>query len=169
MNYLFNSPRLFFKELNVADASWFKELNDDPEVLKHTGDSAFNSIKAAALFLETYSHYKEHGFGRWSVYLKESKEPIGWCGLKYNEEQQIDIGFRFFKKFWNLGYATESCIACLGYGFQDLHILEIVGRTFKNNLAAQRVLEKSGLKFWKKASAQGIENAFYYKKSNPFI
>lgn len=169
MNVLFESPRLLFKELNSKDALWFKELNDDPEVLQYTGDQPFATIQMAASFLSAYDEYEKHGFGRWSVWLKESNEPIGWCGLKYNEEEQIDLGFRFFKKYWNKGYATEAAIAAVQYGFEDLHIIHVVGRTSELNKGGQRVLEKSGFKFWKNDRAHGIENARYYRKSNPFL
>lgn len=169
MKILFESPRLLFRELNSNDASWFKELNDDPEVVKHTGDVSFTSIEEARQFLVNYNHYKEYGFGRWAVLLKNSGVPIGWCGLKWNEQEQIDLGFRIFQEQWNKGYATEAAIASLNFGFEELHIIQVIGRTSKYNFAGQKVLEKAGFDFWKQAPAHGIDHAFYYIKQNPFL
>ncbi len=39
---------------------------------------------------------------------KHSDSFIGWCGLKLNEQNLVDLGFRFFRREWNKGYATEA-------------------------------------------------------------
>src|SRR5690606_7313539 len=84
----------------------------------------------------------------WAVINKETGEFLGWCGLKL-DGNETDIGFRFFEKFWNKGYATESAKACLDYGFNDLRLNEIIGRAMKENTASIKVLEKIGLKYEK--------------------
>ncbi len=93
------------------------ELNTNLEVIKYTGDTSFESIQQAKLFLKNFTDYKRNGYGRWAVIFKESGEFIGWCGLKLNEENFTDIGFRFLKREWNNGFATESSEAVLAYGF----------------------------------------------------
>ena len=139
------------------------DLNMDPEVLKYTGDLPFTSIEEARTFLEEYSEYERNGFGRWAVINKENNEFTGWCGLKLNEENKIDLGFRFFQRFWNRGYATESAKACLEYGFSVLNMDEIIGRAMKANIASIRVLEKLGMEFWKEQEVEGLHNAVYYR------
>ncbi|PWJ44748.1 GNAT family N-acetyltransferase [Sediminitomix flava] len=157
------TERLILRELNVSDAKDFYELNTDPEVLKYTGDSPFSSISEAENFLGNYTDYQKNGFGRWAVVLKESNQFIGWCGLKLNEENLVDIGFRFFQTEWGKGYATESALACIAYGFHQLQLKKIIGRASKDNLASLKVLEKIGMKVWKEDSCEGIENAIYYQ------
>ena len=73
----------------------------DPDVIKYTGNPPFESEEEAKFFLDNYNDYNKNGFGRWAVILKDTKEFICWCGLKLNEDDLIDIGFRFFKKYWN--------------------------------------------------------------------
>jgi len=166
---LFQSERLLFREWNKADAVWLKDLNDDPDVLKFTGDVPFASVLDAESFIENYEQYKLHGFGRWAVFLIENQMPIGWCGLKYNEEKQIDIGFRFFRKYWNQGFATEAAKATLFYAFESLFILEVVGRASVKNIASIKVLENAGLAFWKEGKVNDLEDVVYYKMRNPFL
>ncbi|SEK56932.1 Protein N-acetyltransferase, RimJ/RimL family [Aquimarina amphilecti] len=155
--------RLILRELQLSDARNFFLLNADSEVLKHTGDLSFKSIQDAEKFLKDYQEYKNHGFGRWAVLLKDTNEFIGWCGLKRNEEKYIDIGFRFFKNKWNKGYATESAIATLTYGFNHLHLNEIIGRVASENKSSIKVLEKLGMILWKKGNCKKIPNSLYYK------
>jgi RimJ/RimL family protein N-acetyltransferase len=59
---------------------------------------------------------------------------------------ETDIGFRFFRKFWGRGYATESAAACLDYGFGQLGLHRIIGRAMELNTASIRVLEKIGMR-----------------------
>ncbi len=151
------------REFSISDAKDFYELNSDSEVIKHTGDIPFPSIRDAKKFLNDYSDYKINGFGRWAVITKDSGKFLGWCGLKLNEENLVDIGFRFFRKEWGKGYATESAKASLGYGFNQLNIDEIIGRSSFENKASIRVLEKLHMNFWKNAYCEGIQNSVYYR------
>src|SRR5437868_543478 len=112
--FITETPRLHLREITVDDAKNAYELNLDPEVIKYTGDGPFSSIEDARDFLSKYDHYKKYGFGRWAVINKTDNDFLGWCGLKYTEEKnEFDVGFRFFKKHWNKGYATESAKACI--------------------------------------------------------
>lgn len=163
MNYLFESDRLLFREFNTLDAQDFYRLNENPEVLKYTGDAPFVSVKETEMFLESYSAYNDFGYGRWAVISKESGAFLGWSGLKFNEEKCVDLGFRFFEEHWNKGYATEAAKACLQFGFGPLELDRIVGRTDVENKASVRVLEKIGMTFWKEDSFEGVAKAYYYR------
>ncbi|MGS4345777.1 GNAT family N-acetyltransferase [Myroides odoratus] len=148
MRKILETPRLFLRELETADAPSFFALNANPNVIRYTGNTAFTSIEEARIFLENYSDYQENGYGRWAVILKDSGRFLGWCGLKFDAEtQQTDIGFRFFEEDWGKGYATESAQACLQVGFETFQLKEIVGRAMKANTASIRVLEKVGLHY----------------------
>ena len=150
-NYLLETPRLLLREFRVEDAPYFFELNEDPKVVQYTGDLPFASLEEARRFLQGYDQYEKYGYGRWPV-LRKITVPtwIGWCGLKYIPElDETDIGFRFFRRYWGQGYATEAARACLDYGFRQLELQRIVGRAMKDNIASVRVLEKIGLEFWK--------------------
>jgi RimJ/RimL family protein N-acetyltransferase len=67
------------------------------------------------------------------------------------------VGYRIIRRFWGYGYATESSIATLDYGFNTINIDTIYGITEKGNEASHKILLKIGLKY--------IED-FYDKKTN---
>lgn len=146
MKTILQTPRLILRELNADDAQRFYDLNLNPNVVKYTGDKPFASVLEAEDFLINYNDYERNGYGRWAVISKESGEFLGWCGLKF-DENETDIGFRFFEEFWNKGYATESAKACLDFGFRELGLNEIVGRAMKENIGSVKVLEKIGMEF----------------------
>ena len=174
---ILETERLFLRRLISEDAENFYLLNSDPDVIRYTGDAAFKSVDEAKTFLENYDHYQKYGFGRWVVIHKTDQRFLGWCGLKYTENLgEYDIGFRFFKKEWNKGYATESAKACIVLGFDKYHLNEIVGRAMKENISSVKVLEKAGLTFLKSFDFDGkegviynIENSNHYPKKNKRI
>jgi len=86
MKFILETERLFLREFIPSDGFHFYHLNNDPDVIKYTGNSAFASLEEANLFIKNYDDYKKDGFGRWAVCLKNTNEFIGWCGLKYEKE-----------------------------------------------------------------------------------
>ena len=162
MNYLFESERLLFREFVLQDAEFLYHLNNDPEVIKYTGNPPFASISEAQNFIKEYDHYRRYGFGRWTAVDKLTKKAIGWCGLKYTEElDEIDLGYRFFKSEWNKGYATESGIATLKYAQEHLKLGRIVGRAVKENTASVKVLERVGMKYVSNFDFDGAVGVIY--------
>lgn len=148
MKALLETKRMLLREFDVADASFFFELNASHEVLKYTGDKPFESLDAAKIFLQNYTEYQLHGMGRWLCILKETLSPLGWCGLRFQTKtKEVDLGFRFLQKYWNKGFATEAAKACIGYGFEHLQLDEITGRAMIQNEASIVVLKKIGMKF----------------------
>jgi ribosomal-protein-alanine N-acetyltransferase len=145
--YLFESARLRFRETTVNDAEDMYRLNSDPDVMRYTGDVSWNSIAEAKQFLATYQDFKKNGMGRWAAIRREDEAMIGWCGLKLHPNGEVDLGYRLFKKYWNMGYATEAGLASLHYGFDVLGLKTIIGQVLPANKASIRVLEKVGMYF----------------------
>jgi [ribosomal protein S5]-alanine N-acetyltransferase len=153
---------LYLRQIVPKDAETVYMLNLDQEVIRYTGDRPFTDIDTARKFLVNYDHYKKYGFGRWAVINKQDNVFLGWCGLKYSANtNDHDIGFRFFRKYWNKGYATESANACIEYGFGKLGLPFIVGRALKANVASIRVLEKIGLTYLSDFDFEGHDGVIY--------
>jgi len=156
------TERTIMRKLTKEDAENFYNLNLDEEVLKFTGDKPFKNLQTAIYFLTKYDQYKKYGVGRLAVIDKETLKFIGWCGLKYNQEKnEYDIGFRFYRSYWNKGYATETAKKCLGFGFGKLKIEKIVGRAMKENIGSIKVLEKIGMTFKGNFDFEGREGLIY--------
>lgn len=139
----FVSQNLRLREWTLSDAPWLYQLNDDPEVVKYTGDSGFSSEARALELIQSYPNYQRDGYGRWVVTNGDSDTPLGWCGLKKNP-WGIDLGFRFFREHWSKGIATEAARAALELG-KIFEAHPIIGRTLSSNVASSRVLEKVGM------------------------
>jgi len=156
------TDRTIMRMLSKDDAIDFFNLNLDKEVLKYTGDLPFENIQASIDFLTNYEQYQKYGVGRLAVIDKTTLKFIGWCGLKYSEEKdEYDIGFRFYKKYWNKGFATETAKKCLDFGFNKLKIDKIIGRAMKENIGSIKVLKKIGMEFKENFDFEGQEGVIY--------
>lgn len=159
---ILETERTIMRKLTKEDAIDFYNLNLDKEVLKYTGDKPFENLQASTDFLTHYDQYDKYGVGRLAVIDKATTKFIGWCGLKYSQKKnEYDIGFRFYKSFWNQGYATETSRNCLDFGFNELGIEKIVGRAMKKNIGSIKVLEKIGMTFKENFDFEGREGVIY--------
>ena len=160
--YLFESERLRYRPFAERDAAALFELNSNAEVLRYTGDVPFADEADALAFVRAYNHYETAGFGRWIVELKSTGEVIGWAGLKHSPElDEIDVGCRYFQHLWGQGFGTESVLACLKFGFEQLELERIVARAMQNNMGSVRMLEKAGMTFLEPRDFDGFPGVVY--------
>jgi len=153
---ILRTPRLILREFIPGDAEGMYLLNNDPDVIRFTGDDPFKSIGEASELIRNYDQYKKYGYGRWTILTESSSEYLGWCGLNHNKDtKETDIGFRLIKSEWGKGIATEAAIACVEFGFNHFGLNKITGKAMKENTSSIRVLEKTGMRFEKEFEAHG--------------
>lgn len=170
MNVVIETERLLLRTFTMDDARLIYNLNLDPDVIRYTLDPMVDIEKAKEVLEKTIlPQYALYNHGRWAVHIKPNLDFIGWCGLKTRPElNEIDLGYRFIKKAWGKGYATESAHASLKYGFEKLNLKRIVGRSLPANLASVRVLEKCGMDYVGEEIIEGLLHKTY-EAFNPFI
>ncbi|MDT5158213.1 MAG: hypothetical protein QOH51_2570 [Acidobacteriota bacterium] len=154
------TERLSLRELSASDAGFILELLNEPSFLRNIGDRGVRTIDDAVQYILSrfVDSYERLGFGLWLVELKESKVPIGICGLvKRDALNDVDIGYAFLPRFWSKGYACESASAVMSYGMNSLGLRRILAVTNQDNTDSIRVLEKLGLKFERMVSLSAGE------------
>jgi ribosomal-protein-alanine N-acetyltransferase len=149
----FESERLLFRELLPADEDSLFEMDSDPDVHRYLGNTPVQSmdeIKTAIAMIR--KQYQENGVARMAVILKETGEFIGWAGLKLityelnGHTNHYDLGYRFMKKHWGKGYATEAARAFVEYGFTVMQLPAIYAYADAGNVNSLAVLAKAGLR-----------------------
>jgi len=154
------TERLIMRPIIPTDAEAMYRLNLDPDVIRYTGDVAFKSVEDSFEFYSNYDDYARTRMGRFSTFLKSDNTFLGWCGLKQIEEQ-VDLGYRFLKAHWGKGYATESSIASLDYGFNEIGLDKVIAHAIKENVASYKVMEKLGMRFVKDMIYDGADAVMY--------
>lgn len=133
----------------MEDAPLLFDLNSDPEVVRYTGDSSFNDMMEVHDIIKNrmIAPFEKYKMSRLMVFLKDGTF-LGWCGLKYfPETNEVDLGYRFSKKHWGKGYATESSKAMLEYGFNTLNLKRIIAKAMPENVSSIKVMHKLGMTF----------------------
>lgn len=146
---MIETERLVIRPAVIEDAYNLFTLNSDPDVVRYTGDTSFKTLLDAQDLIRTrmFTQFNQYRMSRFTVLLKDGTY-LGWCGLKYfPETNEVDLGYRFMKKFWGKGYATESSLACLGYGFETLKLKRIIAKAMPDNIGSIKVLQKLGMTF----------------------
>jgi [ribosomal protein S5]-alanine N-acetyltransferase len=165
MSYTFHleTPRLILREMRESDAFSFFLLNEDPEVMRYTGDERFKNEEDSRQFLENYPNisYLKDGYGRWTCINKQSGETLGWCGLRLQKNGKTDLGYRFHKRFWNQGFASEAGLFSLATGFNELKLNSIIATADEKNIASWKVMEKLNMKFSHKEKTERSYDLFY--------
>jgi RimJ/RimL family protein N-acetyltransferase len=158
---ILRTERLVLREFTEEDAEAIYRINSDSEVTRYTHDS-FTSVEQALAILRSapLADYQKHGYGRWACLLGE--ELIGFCGLKYLEDlHEVDLGYRFLRRCWGAGLATESARAVVAHGEDVLGITRIIGLVDPENNASVRVLQKVGMVFEEMIEYHGRATARY--------
>lgn len=143
------TDRLILRLQTYEDAQSMVELNSDPEVVRYTGDGPLKNVAQARTLLEEriFPQWQKYKMGRFTVTLKD-KTYLGWCGLRFfPETNEVDLGYRFKKKFWGQGYATESSRAVLTYGFETLKLDRIIAKAMPDHKDSIKVMQKLGMTF----------------------
>jgi len=172
------TKRLILREFLESDIEAMFELDSNPLVHKYLGNKPISTRQQAAEGIKfVRQQYEERGIGRFAAVEKSSGDCIGWSGLKLNAgkkeslnnlENFIDVGYRFIPRYWGKGYATESSIATLKYGFETKNYDVIFGAAEVGNIASNKVLQKIGLKFQNKFVFEGEDINWYELKRKDY-
>lgn len=169
MKIFIETDRLILREIVANDAEGMFALDADADVHRYLGNNPIKTQEEARKNIDFIrQQYIDNGIGRWAVVEKDSDKFIGWAGLKFVTEETnrhinfYDIGYRFIKKYWGKGYATEAAKATLTYGFEKLSLPTIFAMADVNNTGSNRILTKIGLKYVEQCFHQGIDCYWYH-------
>ena len=142
------TKRLILRPMLESDLDALLLIFTDPNVMASFGEDPFTREQMQRWLQRNLDHQKEHGYGLFSVLLKETGELIGDCGLEQmdvNGLQAADLGYDFRSEFWNQGFATEAASAVRDYAFNVLEVPVLISLIRLGNLASKRVAEKVGM------------------------
>lgn len=168
------TERLILREFEYSDKNDLFEMDSDPKVHLYIENNPVKTIDEITKIIEILKkQYQEYGIARWAVVDKVTNECVGWSGLKYwseplnNHNNFYELGYRFKRKHWGKGFATESSMAILDYGFKNLNVDSIYAITDPENVNSKKVLTKLNFDFQETFDYNGdLTNWFELKKEN---
>ena len=141
------TERLRLRLFTLDDLQVMYELNSDPDVIKYA-DSPVKDMAEVRERMEQgpLADYRKYGYGRFAVELKETGKVIGFCGIKYLPEIDLnEVGYRYLKEYWGRGIGTEAAMVCVEFARDDLKLSKLIALIIPENIGSIRVAEKLGM------------------------
>lgn len=143
---VFETKRLIIREIKADDFTDLLKLFRQSVAMTFYSDEQLTD-KVHYWIQSMRESYKKNRYGIWICQRRKTGQFIGQCGFQkkviYNEEY-AELGVSILKVFWNNGYATEAIKSCIAYGFNTLCLDRILTIVDDYNIAALRLVEKTG-------------------------
>ncbi len=139
--------RLLLRPFVREDAAFVLRLLNEPSFIENIGDRGVRTLEQAVRYLEDgpLASYAKNGHGLELVAVKETRQPIGMCGLlKRDGQPDLDIGYALLPEFWSKGYAREAVEAVLAHGRTSMGLAVVAAYVSPGNAASIRLLATFG-------------------------
>jgi RimJ/RimL family protein N-acetyltransferase len=128
-----------------ADRDAFASLHADPAVM-HDYGGPLSRRDSDDKFDRYMASYQKHGFCRWAVETLEGVF-LGYAGVMPSRPNHplgshVEIGWRFLRRVWDYGYATEAARAALNDAFTRVGLAEVIAYTAQDNVRSQAVMDR---------------------------
>jgi RimJ/RimL family protein N-acetyltransferase len=148
--YILSSLRLGFRTWTEDDLELAMGLWGDPAVTKLIDSRPQLSAEDVKGILDrNIAFQSERGVQYWPVFLLETVEHVGCCGLRpYDaDESVLEFGVHLRPLFWGQGFGEEAGRRVTRYAFETLGVKALVAGHNPHNLGSKRLLEKIGFRY----------------------
>ena len=158
---LIETERLRLRLFEPQDLDELASMFSDPLVMQYVADGkpAGRDVAEKAL-TSVIDHWRRLGFGRWAAEDKETRQFVGFGGLR-SLFGLPEVVYHLATAHWGKGLATELGRASLRYGFEEHRFEKIVAIAKPENAASIRVMEKIGMHYEMNTSYYDIEVVQY--------
>ncbi len=141
----FETERMYLRPFTYKDSQDFFEICSNPDNLRFIFSS--HATREESDFLMVHYFMKEP-LGVWAIEDKKTRKMIGCIRFEKLDHNRMttEIGYFMNQAFWGKGLMTE-CLKTLAFlsfqelGLQNLHVI-----AHAENIASQRVAQKSGFR-----------------------
>jgi [ribosomal protein S5]-alanine N-acetyltransferase len=158
------TERLHLRPFTAADQDAIHAVYGDPEVMRHVGHGAHQTMAETANALRIYGEVlARRGYSFLAVIERESGALVGDGGLHPlgGQGPDVELGYTLARSAWGHGYATELGRALIEHAFDVLGAPRVVAQVEPANLASRRVLEKLGMTQREERMAYGRPHLLY--------
>ena len=158
------TERLRLSPLTAADLDDLVELDGDPEVRRFVDPlGIIIPIEPGERRTYEWERFVSPG-GFYGARERVGNAFVGWFQLEAvpDREDEAELGYRFRRNAWGLGYATEGAVALVTHAFEVLGFRRVFAHALHANPGSIRVLEKAGLQpvgDWSYRDMPGVEYA----------
>lgn len=158
-----HTARLTLRPWQIPDAVRLSALSRDEGFTQFT--LAYRQpldIATCANIIAERNESAQDGLGDWAIL--NGQRIIGALMLrdyKYEEDSQVEMGYRLEMAAWGKGYASEATAELVRYGLEDLKLERIVACIEPVNERSLGVVKRLGFKWWRSEIFQGMNLDVY--------
>lgn len=166
------TERLILRELSENDIGRLYAISCEAAVRAYVDDIPKDRDEAYAHICAYIKHvYPFYGYGYWGIFLKESGELIGRCGLQegtVREEVSEDfaegarIGYLLDPAYIGAGYAREAVHAVIRYAFEEMKLTCISAVIREDNVRSVAVAKACGMSYDREVEQDGKKYQSYH-------
>lgn len=144
------TARLVLRGWRDSDHAPFAAMGADADVMQWLG-----GLQSRAQIDDTVQRLNriddEFGYTFWALERKADGGFLGFCGIKPIQREIVpgngtpEIGWRLRKDAWGQGYARESAVASMSYGFDQFDFDFISALTLPANEASWGLMKRLGM------------------------
>ncbi|WP_036548928.1 GNAT family N-acetyltransferase [Nitrincola lacisaponensis] len=141
------TERLIVRRLSLEDIPALTEILSDPDVMKYSVRGVCDEAATRGFIEWCLSCYDTHGVGPWALIEKKNSELIGFCGVgpeTVADVEEINLGYRLARRYWNKGLASEVARVVLNYVFEEKLFDSVVVIIEPEHVASLKVAENAG-------------------------
>lgn len=144
---LFQTPRLFARRIEPADAAAMHVVYGDAEAMRWVGDGKPLDLLQCEQWIEvTRRNYATRGYGMFALADRASGSVAGFCGLVHPGGQvEAELKYALRRACWGQGIATEAATAMLAAAASCFGLARVIATAAPENIASHRVLLKAGM------------------------
>ncbi|MCF6368278.1 GNAT family N-acetyltransferase [Rhizobium halophilum] len=148
---ILETERLLVRSWIESDRDLFREINADSKVMEFFTFRRSHD-EADALLERINGSIQATGLGFYALEVKDTGEPIGFCGLSLANMPEIfptetvEIGWRLATRFWGHGYVTEAGRALLDLAFREKAVPAVLAFAVEANRRSTAVMERIGMR-----------------------
>ena len=168
MNYFLKTERVGFKNWDQSNLEDAKKLWLNSNVTKYFVADGYSVQQVIDRFNNEIFNQEKYGVQYWPIYLLETDEFIGCCGLRiYDEKNNIyEFGVHILDSHWHNGYAYEAGTKIVEYAKDKLNASKLFAGHNPNNVASKAMLNKLGFVYshdeYYKPTGLNHPSYFYY-------
>lgn len=140
---MIKTSRLLIRRFQNQDYKPLYEYLSNPIIYKFEPGEPISLEEAKEIIRE-----RAQGMDFWAVVRNNDQRLVGHLYFHQTEPKEFltwELGYIFNPVFQNQGYATESALGLIRYGFKHLGVHRVIAHCNPANIASWRVLEKIGM------------------------
>jgi [ribosomal protein S5]-alanine N-acetyltransferase len=155
---ILETPRLILRPFAADDLDRMVELMANKDFMRFSmGPMTHEQTQR---FVDKVIAWDRDGLpSQFAMIVRSSGALAGYCGFFHQEVDgvnEIEIGYRLQRDFWNRGLTNAAAHAVRGHGFHDLKLERVISLIHPDNQASRRIAEKNGMILERETTFKGF-------------